>query len=167
MCADFSTYFSSLWKATQREHGAWRMEKVENIWEDFCDFYKVKNNAPNVILRPSCICVRKGIKWADNFQGMHSCSLVHHEIMNIVELLRSHLLHWNWHSSLIFLILLRKLLYNQTGTVLGLVGGGLVARVCLTPVTLWTIALRLLSRDFPGKFTGAGGHLVVLILKLE
>ena len=70
------------------------------------------------------------------------------------------------HSLLDFSPFCRKL-YDQTGTVLGLVGGGL-AKSCLTPVTLWTIALQApLSRGFPRQDYWIRWAFGCLILKLE
>ena len=77
------------------------------------------------------------------------------------------MLHWN--SALLdFSPFYRKLLYNQTGTVLGLVGGGIVTKSCLTPATLWTIALLApLSRGFPRQDYQSKWLFGCLILKLE
>ena len=42
---------------------------------------------------------------------------------------------------------------------IGLFGGGLVAKLCLTLMTLWTIDNQTpLSMDFPGKNTEVGFH---------
>ena len=39
---------------------------------------------------------------------------------------------------------------------------GLVAKLCPTPATSWTVATRLLcSQDFPGKSTGVGCHFLL------
>ena len=45
---------------------------------------------------------------------------------------------------------------------MGLGGGGLVAKSCLTLATPWTVALQApLSMDFPGKNAGVGCHFLL------